>query len=69
MAKVFLNGDKVEVDEDMSLLRLIESNRLRPEHIVVEVNRKIIPRNEFSSLNLNEGDEIEIVHMVGGGSL
>jgi len=65
--KIVLNGEGAEVDKDTSLSKLIEAYRLRPERIAVEVNRQIVSRDKFASLSLHEGDEIEIVHMVGGG--
>ncbi len=69
MLQVTLNGENAGIDDGMNLLKLIESYRLRPELIAVELNRKIVPRDEFESINLKSGDKIEIVHMVGGGSL
>ena len=68
MAQVILNGDGTKIDDGMSLLGLIESRRLRPELIAVELNRKIVPRAQYSTVRLREGDEVEIVHVVGGGS-
>jgi sulfur carrier protein len=35
--------------------------------IAVEINRDIIPRDEYASYHLQPGDEIEVVHFVGGG--
>lgn len=36
-------------------------------HIAVEINGRIIPKNEYETTQIMDGDEIEIVHFVGGG--
>jgi thiamine biosynthesis protein ThiS len=38
-----------------------------PRKVAVERNRAIVPRSAYGSLALAEGDELEIVHFVGGG--
>ena len=68
MPQIIVNGDRRKIEEGMSLLKLIETSRLRPQLIAVELNRKIVSREQYDTINLSEGDEIEIVHVVGGGS-
>jgi len=42
--------------------------KILPERVVVEVNLKILKRAEHASTMLKDGDQVEIVHFVGGGS-
>ena len=35
--------------------------------IAVEVNGRIIKKDEYSSTQLNDGDKVEVVNFVGGG--
>lgn len=37
------------------------------KHIAVEINGRIIPKNEYETTQIMDGDKIEIVHFVGGG--
>ncbi len=41
---------------------------INPGRVVVEVNRRILPREEYDKYCFQPGDEVEIVHFVGGGS-
>jgi len=64
---VRLNGETRECREGMTLAELVAELGLGAKRIAVEVNRDIIPREEYPMCRLKTGDEIEIVHFVGGG--
>jgi thiamine biosynthesis protein ThiS len=64
---VRLNGETRECQEGMTLADLVAELGLGAKRIAVEVNRDIIPREEYALCRLKTGDEIEIVHFVGGG--
>lgn len=64
---VRLNGEQRECREGMTLADLVAELGLGAKRIAVEVNRDIIPREEYALCRLKTGDEIEIVHFVGGG--
>ena len=64
---VRLNGEARECREGITLADLVAELGLGAKRIAVEVNRDIIPREEYDERRLQAGDEIEIVHFVGGG--
>jgi len=64
---VRLNGETQECREGMTLADLVAELGLGAKRIAVEMNRDIIPREEYAHCRLKAGDEIEIVHFVGGG--
>lgn len=64
---VRLNGDQRECREGTTLADLVAELKIGAKRIAVEVNRDIIPREEYLTCFLKAGDEIEIVHFVGGG--
>ncbi len=64
---VRLNGDVRECREGITVAALVEELGLGNKRIAVEVNRDIIPRDEYASCGLHQDDEVEIVHFVGGG--
>jgi thiamine biosynthesis protein ThiS len=41
---------------------------MKADRIAVELNLNIVPRDRWDATPLNEGDRLEIVHFVGGGS-
>ena len=64
---VRLNGDVRECREGITVAALVEELGLGNKRIAVEVNRDIIPRDEYANCGLHQDDEVEIVHFVGGG--
>ena len=65
---IYLNGKKEEVEDDMSISRLLERKKIRPEVVTVELNGHIIDREEFKDTLLDEGEEVEFVYYMGGGT-
>jgi len=67
--KLFINGDERTFDlPSATLAELIESLGMKSDRVAVELNRDIVPRDRWPATTLNEGDRLEIVHFVGGGS-
>ena len=64
---VRLNGDEREYPEGATIADLVEELGLGKNRIAVEVNQDIIPRDVYVRHGLQHGDEVEIVHFVGGG--
>ena len=62
-----LNGDVRECREGTTVAALVEELGLGNKRIAVEVNRDIIPHDEYANCGLQQDDEVEIVHFVGGG--
>ena len=67
MAKIQLNGKKVVIKSNYSLLDLLKKYKLTNKKVAVECNGIIIPRVNFKKKNLKNNDKIEIVHFIGGG--
>ena len=63
---IYLNGKSETVPNSAILMDLIKSKKLLPETIIVEINGKILKKNEYRSL-IHEKDKIEILRFVGGG--
>ncbi len=65
--RVELNGEPKELAEGTTLLSLVEHLALAPERVAVELNREVVRRADWPTVQLNEGDRVEVVHFVGGG--
>lgn len=65
--QIQLNGASIEAAEGISLGDLVDSRGLERRMIAVEYNTEIIPRYDYDDTIIQNGDRLEIVHMVGGG--
>jgi thiamine biosynthesis protein ThiS len=65
--KLQINGEPKMYDVALSLAALISQMGLKPDRVAVELNREIVPRDQWAQTNLADGDRLEIVHFVGGG--
>lgn len=65
--RVRLNGKLVELDAVDTVADLLERRNLKATLVAVEQNGTIVPRAEFDQRTITDGDELEIVHFVGGG--
>ena len=66
--QIKVNDEAVEVPEGTTLDQLVEQLALAPERLAIELNREVVRRAEWPLTSLTEGDRVEIVHFVGGGS-
>ncbi|TBU75058.1 sulfur carrier protein ThiS [Pseudomonas daroniae] len=62
-----LNGEPLELPEGASVADLIERLELAGRRVAVERNLDIVPRSQYTSTALAEGDRLEVVHAIGGG--
>lgn len=63
-----LNGELCEVPDGLSLAGLIDWLEFPAERVAVERNLEVVKRANWNQTQLEEGDRLEIVRMVGGGS-
>ena len=69
MAKIIVNGEDQEVQLPVTVSELIKLNNvLQPEMVSVQVNEEFIEREDFNIFQLNEGDSIDFLYFMGGGS-
>jgi thiamine biosynthesis protein ThiS len=66
--RVHLNGEDRDVAPGLTVRGLLESLELEPRLVVVERNREILSRSRYDEVEVHEGDTLELVHFVGGGS-
>lgn len=64
---VMINGERRAVPRDLTLRGLLAHLELEPRAVVVEHNQAIVRRPELETVRVGAGDQIEIVHFVGGG--
>ena len=68
MAKIYVNGDAQEVSLPLNVSELIQKqNVLQPEMVSVQVNEEFAEREDWESIQLKEGDEVDFLYFMGGG--
>lgn len=65
--KLVINGEERTFYSAGTLAGLVEELGMKQDRVAVELNRNIVPREQWAETSLVEGDRLEIVHFVGGG--
>ena len=63
---VKVNGKEIDT-AGKTILELVEENGYKIDHVAVERNEEIVPKAQYGSVTVQDGDVIEIVRFVGGG--
>lgn len=67
--KITLNGDPFEVAGPLTVSALLAQLGFDPRRVAIEHNLVVLKRAMYEQTRITEGDHIEIVNFVGGGSL
>ena len=67
MAKIQLNGKKITIGSNFTILDLLKKYKLHNKKIAIEHNGLIIQSLNYKKKYLKNNDKIEIVHFIGGG--
>jgi len=65
--KLIINDEEKDIAGAISVKDVVDSMKLVPEKIVVELNHRILKTEEWKSSSVKDNDRIEIVSFVGGG--
>jgi sulfur carrier protein len=69
--KLQINGEEHSFGDAASpftLVSLVEALGMKADRVAIELNSEIVPRDRWAETNLAEGDRLEVVHFVGGGT-
>jgi sulfur carrier protein len=64
-----INNGKFEIEweERMTVDLLLDRCNFTFDMIVVKVNGKVIPRDDYKTYKIQDGDEVGVLHLVAGG--
>lgn len=65
---ITVNGEPRRIIPGASVAALVAELDLDPKAVAVERNLEIVPKSAYADVALADGDQLEIVHFVGGGS-
>jgi thiamine biosynthesis protein ThiS len=63
-----INGEAREFSDGLTVAALVALLGMKGDRVAVELNLEIVPRANWETIVLQDGDKLEIVHFVGGGS-
>ena len=62
-----VNGEHKRVPCGVSIAEMLNEIGVDPAKVAVERNLEIVPRSTLGDVCVEDGDDYEIVHFVGGG--
>jgi len=65
--RLVVNGQTRQLSDGATLKQLVDQFGLSPTRVAVEVNRELVRRANYERTVLHDGDQVEIVTLVGGG--
>ena len=65
--KIKVNGEKLIFDNNASIEKLTKKLKIPLNKVAIELNKKILDKKKLKKIKLNNNDNIEIVHFIGGG--
>ena len=68
LTTVVVNGKDAVVPPEATVTTFLAERGFHDKLVVVELNGVILPRDQFATTTLADGDRLEVVHFVGGGS-
>ena len=66
--QIQVNGDQRGSQADATVGDLLRELAIKTERVAVELNLEILDRKEFDQRRLKQGDRVEILSFIGGGS-
>jgi len=64
---ITLNGDPRAIPDGLTVDGLLRHLGIESKKIAVERNLEIVPKSAFQDTAVADGDQLEIVHFIGGG--
>ena len=65
--KIKVNGKKITSQKNETIEKLVKRLNLPINKVAIELNRKILDKHRLNKIKINNNDNIEIVHFIGGG--
>jgi len=65
---ITLNGEIKTVHDNITVLGLLELLQIQHQRVAVELNESIVKKNNYGSTAIKDGDILEVVSFMGGGT-
>ncbi len=69
MPKIIVNGEERDIEGEITVMELLDlmDVKFREVGLAVAINEEVVPKSEYGTRKVREGDRVEIVQLVGGG--
>jgi sulfur carrier protein len=67
--RISVNGKPREIEGETSLAAFLQAHGIDPRLVAVAINGDVIPKADYEDARVRDGDEVEVVRMVGGGAV
>jgi thiamine biosynthesis protein ThiS len=64
-----INGEQRDFPGSLTVAALVGQLGMKADRVAVELNLEIVPRTQWETTTLKDGDKLEVVHFVGGGAI
>jgi sulfur carrier protein len=64
---ILINGETKTISNELNLRDLLKYFSLPQERVAVELNKKVVRKQDWETIKISDGDKLEIIHFVGGG--
>lgn len=69
MAKIEVNGEPQKINLPLNVTGLIQQLLVEnPEMVSVQVNEEFAEREDWDKIQIQEGDKVDFLYFMGGGS-
>jgi sulfur carrier protein len=65
--QIVVNGETKKIEQELNLRQLLEKLELPTERIAIELNKEVVRKKDWETVEISDDDKIEIIHFVGGG--
>jgi thiamine biosynthesis protein ThiS len=65
---ITLNGEKKDVPDNITIVGLLDFLKIQHQRVAVELNAEIVKKDKYGGTSIKEGDSLEVVSFMGGGS-
>lgn len=62
-----INGAERNISSSNTIAELVRELDIHTPHFAMALNFQVVPKSQYESTPIKEGDHVEIVHAVGGG--
>ena len=69
MIEITVNGEKTSLPQEISTSAFLRSLGFDTRKVAIERNREIVAKSRYNDTMIQNGDELEIVHFIGGGDV
>ncbi|WP_352417894.1 sulfur carrier protein ThiS [Proteiniborus sp.] len=64
---ILINGNEHEWTKDLTVQKILDIKKYTFPKIIVKVNGNLIPKHEYASTLIYDGDEVQVIHLLAGG--